>query len=334
MRTRTTSSKRLSRPRHARCARRSPSTSGSRACRARRVRCDRDRRLQDGQPAQRARRASSTRASQDVRVTGDPEVIEAADGIVLPGVGAFRDATRNLRESGVEPIIRHRVGAGTPFLGICLGLQLLADIGYEDGEWAGLGLVPGTCEKLAPGVKIPHIGWNTVEYPRDCPLFDGIPESTAFYFVHSYRLVPRDSDVDHRLDRVRRAVLLGGAEGEPVRGAVPSREVLDDGAAAARQLRADRGRSARMIVFPAIDILGGQAVRLRQGRLRPGDHVQRGPGRAGARVGRAGRRVDPRGRPGRRARRRAGQHRRRSSGSCARSAFRCRWAAGSAASRR
>ncbi len=132
---------------------------------------------------------------EDVRVTDDPEVIEAADGIVLPGVGAFRDATANLRESGVEPILRHRVGAGTPFLGICLGLQLLADIGYEDGEWAGLGLVPGTCERLAPGVKIPHMGWNTVEYPRDCPLFDGIPESTPFYFVHSYRIVPRDSDV-------------------------------------------------------------------------------------------------------------------------------------------
>jgi glutamine amidotransferase len=132
---------------------------------------------------------------EDVRITDDPELIEAADGIVLPGVGAFRDAANNLRASGVEPIIRHRVGSGTPFLGICLGLQLLADIGYEDGEWAGLGLIPGTCERLAPGVKIPHIGWNTVEYPRDCPLFDGIPESTAFYFVHSYRLVPRDSDV-------------------------------------------------------------------------------------------------------------------------------------------
>ncbi|MDR3686883.1 MAG: imidazole glycerol phosphate synthase subunit HisH, partial [Coriobacteriia bacterium] len=68
------------------------------------------------------------------------------------------------------------------------------DIGYEDGEYKGLGLVPGTCEKLPAGVKIPHIGWNTVEYPRESPLFEGIPESTAFYFVHSYRIVPRDSD--------------------------------------------------------------------------------------------------------------------------------------------
>lgn len=131
---------------------------------------------------------------EDVVVTDDPALIEAADGIVLPGVGAFRDAAANLRESGVQDVLRHKVGAGTPFLGICLGLQLLADMGYEDGEYAGLGLMPGTCEKLPAGVKIPHIGWNTVEYPRESPLFEGIPESTAFYFVHSYRLIPRDSN--------------------------------------------------------------------------------------------------------------------------------------------
>jgi imidazole glycerol-phosphate synthase subunit HisH len=129
---------------------------------------------------------------QDVVVTGDPALVEAADGIVLPGVGAFRDAAANLRESGVEEVLRHKIGLGTPFLGICLGMQLLADIGFEDGEYTGLGLIPGTCEKLPGGVKVPHIGWNTVEYPRDSPLFDGIPQSTAFYFVHSYRLVPRD----------------------------------------------------------------------------------------------------------------------------------------------
>jgi len=131
----------------------------------------------------------------DVVVTDDPAVIGAADGIVLPGVGAFRDASANLRESGVEDVLRHKIGQGTPFLGICLGMQLLADIGLEEGEYQGLGLVPGVCDKLPAGVKIPHIGWNTVEYPRDCALFDGIPESTAFYFVHSYRLSPRDSGV-------------------------------------------------------------------------------------------------------------------------------------------
>jgi glutamine amidotransferase len=148
----------------------------------------------------------------DAVVTGDLDLIEAADGIVLPGVGAFRDAAANLRASGVEELLRHKIGLGTPFLGICLGLQLLADIGLEDGEHKGLGLIPGTCERLAPGVKVPHIGWNTVEYPRDSPLFDGIPESTAFYFVHSYRIVPRDS-----------SVIVGSAEyGERFTAAVQS----------------------------------------------------------------------------------------------------------------
>lgn len=131
----------------------------------------------------------------DVVVTDDPAVISQADGIVLPGVGAFRDASANLRASGVEDVLRERIGRGTPFLGICLGMQLLADVGLEEGEWTGLGLVPGVCDKLPAGVKIPHIGWNTVEYPRSSPLFDGLDESTAFYFVHSYRLAPRDERV-------------------------------------------------------------------------------------------------------------------------------------------
>ena len=130
-----------------------------------------------------------------VVVTDDPAVIEAADGIVLPGVGAFRDASANLRASGVERVLRRAIGNGKPFLGICLGMQLLADFGFEEGEYTGLGLIPGVCDKLPAGVKIPHIGWNTVEYPIDSPLFDGIAESTAFYFVHSYRLSPRDSSV-------------------------------------------------------------------------------------------------------------------------------------------
>jgi len=128
-------------------------------------------------------------------VTDDPVKVRAADGIVLPGVGAFRDAAANLRESGLRDIVLGQIGQGTPFLGICLGLQLLADVGLEDGEWEGLGVIPGTCERLPGGVKIPHMGWNTVEYPRESPLFDGVPESSAFYFVHSYRLVPSSRDV-------------------------------------------------------------------------------------------------------------------------------------------
>ena len=128
----------------------------------------------------------------DVTVTDDPGEVAAADGIVLPGVGAFRDAALNLRESGLWEIVCERVADGTPFLGICLGMQLLADVGLEDGEWEGLGIVAGRCERLPAGVKVPHIGWNTVSYPAPSPLFDNIDEGSAFYFVHSYRLVPSD----------------------------------------------------------------------------------------------------------------------------------------------
>jgi len=124
----------------------------------------------------------------DVVVTGDPAAVASADGIVLPGVGAFRDAAATLRDSGLRDVMLERTAEGVPFLGICLGMQLLATTGLEDGEWAGLGLVPGVCERLPGGVKVPHIGWNTVAYPRETRLFAGIPEDTAFYFVHSYHL--------------------------------------------------------------------------------------------------------------------------------------------------
>lgn len=129
----------------------------------------------------------------DVVVTGDPAAVAVADGIVLPGVGAFRDAATELRASGLKDVILERIESGIPFLGICLGMQLLADIGLEDGEWEGLGVLGGRCERLPDGVKVPHIGWNTVAYPRPSELFAGIPEDTAFYFVHSYRLNPADA---------------------------------------------------------------------------------------------------------------------------------------------
>jgi imidazole glycerol-phosphate synthase subunit HisH len=127
-----------------------------------------------------------------VAITGDPAVVAAARGIVLPGVGAFRDAAANLEASGMRDVLLERVAAGVPLLGICLGMQLLATVGLEDGEWDGLGLVPGACERLPGGVKVPHIGWNTVDYPRRSALFDGIEAGSAFYFVHSYHLVPSD----------------------------------------------------------------------------------------------------------------------------------------------
>jgi imidazole glycerol-phosphate synthase subunit HisH len=128
----------------------------------------------------------------DVVVTGDPEVASGADGIVLPGVGAFSDAAENLKAAGMWDVVRGSIAEGKPFLGICLGMQLLADVGLEDGEWEGLGIVPGRCERLAEGVKVPHIGWNTVEYSQESRLFDGIADGSAFYFVHSYRVVTSD----------------------------------------------------------------------------------------------------------------------------------------------
>ncbi|MFA5844476.1 MAG: imidazole glycerol phosphate synthase subunit HisH [Coriobacteriia bacterium] len=127
-----------------------------------------------------------------VVVTGDPATVAAADGVVLPGVGAFRDAAANLKASGMREVVLDRAGTGVPLLGICLGMQLLATTGLEDGTHEGLGLVPGECRRLPAGVKIPHIGWNTLEYPKESPLFEGIPQGSAFYFVHSYHLVPDD----------------------------------------------------------------------------------------------------------------------------------------------
>ena len=132
----------------------------------------------------------------EARVTPDREEVREADGIVLPGVGAFRDAAAHLRETGMRDVLLERVADGVPLLGICLGMQLLATKSLEDGEHEGLGLVPGVCVRLPADVKVPHIGWNTVEYPNESPLFDGVPEASAFYFVHSYHLAPdREDDV-------------------------------------------------------------------------------------------------------------------------------------------
>jgi glutamine amidotransferase len=124
----------------------------------------------------------------DVFVTPEVERVREADGIVLPGVGAFRDAMANLERTGMRDVLLERVGEGVPLLGICLGMQLLASMSFENGEHEGLGLVPGVCERLPSDVKVPHMGWNTVDYPRESPLFDGVEEGSAFYFVHSYHL--------------------------------------------------------------------------------------------------------------------------------------------------
>ena len=126
---------------------------------------------------------------------------ELADApkLVLPGVGAFRDAIGELQRQDMVSPIRDHVESGRPFLGICLGLQLLFDVSYEDGEWEGLSILPGSVIRFEdqPGLKIPHMGWNSLSFadPEPSPLFNGIPEGSHVYFVHSYFVAPEDQTV-------------------------------------------------------------------------------------------------------------------------------------------
>lgn len=130
----------------------------------------------------------------DVVISDDPASLKVASHIVLPGVGSFADAMHNIRMSGWYDAIRREVmEEGIPFLGICLGMQLLATKGFEGGETEGLGLVPGEIRKLVPdtcNVRIPHVGWNEVHQSALNPLLAGIPDGTDFYFVHSFHFIP------------------------------------------------------------------------------------------------------------------------------------------------
>ena len=134
-----------------------------------------------------------------VELTDDPARIEAADGIILPGVGAFEDAMTYLRTSGQECAIRTAVGRGVPFLGICLGLHLLLERGNEarDGWVDGLGLMRGQATRLPDTrLKVPHVGWDQVhltERGAACPLFSGVPEGANLYFTHSFAADAMDS---------------------------------------------------------------------------------------------------------------------------------------------
>ena len=135
----------------------------------------------------RSVRTAFRRLDAPVRVTGDAGEIAAADGVILPGVGAFADAMGALRKSGLIPVIKERAASGVPFLGICLGMQALFD-GSEEGEGeAGLGLIPGMVRRLPDcGLKIPHMGWNSLMPRKSSPLLEGLPAEPYVYFVHSY----------------------------------------------------------------------------------------------------------------------------------------------------
>jgi glutamine amidotransferase len=125
-------------------------------------------------------------------ISDDATEVRAADGLVLPGVGAFPRAMERIREGGLDELIAERHGEGTPILGICLGLQLLFESSAELGGETGLGLLDGPVAELeAEGLKVPHIGWEPVRWERDSRLTEGIPSETPFYFVHSF--APRPS---------------------------------------------------------------------------------------------------------------------------------------------
>jgi imidazole glycerol-phosphate synthase subunit HisH len=128
--------------------------------------------------------------SPDVRVTSNPKDIPKADRLVLPGVGAFGDCIRNIEQLGLKVPLLEYLASGRPFLGICVGLQLLFTESEEKGIHRGLGAIPGRVVRFAPDVKVPQIGWNQVAVQKPIPLFQGLPDNTFFYFVHSYYVVP------------------------------------------------------------------------------------------------------------------------------------------------
>lgn len=141
-------------------------------------------------------------AGADARLVNTPAELTKAKKIVLPGVAAFGDAMDQLRSLGLlEPIIS-AVKSGTPYLGFCMGLQLLFDVSYEDGEHKGMGLLPGKVVRFAmdPAVtgqklSIPHMGWNQIHWTKECPLLNGIDNGAHVYFAHSYHVVPLDDSI-------------------------------------------------------------------------------------------------------------------------------------------
>ena len=134
--------------------------------------------------------SSFRKIGAEITVTADPEIIEKADKLILPGVGAFADAAAKLRSSGLDAVVKAQAAKGKPIMGICLGMQMLFERSFEYGEHQGLGLLKGSVIPmeglLPPELKIPHIGWNALHFAKDSRLFRYIKEGDCVYFVHSY----------------------------------------------------------------------------------------------------------------------------------------------------
>jgi glutamine amidotransferase len=147
------------------------------------------------------------RSGFETEVTGDPTAVLRADAVALPGVGAFADAVASLRSKGLDEAVCESIRSGRPYLGLCLGLQLLFDESDEHGSTRGLAVLPGSVSRFpdrgadgAP-LRVPHIGWNEVRWSGGHPVVAGLPGSDYYYFVHSYRAVPaREEDVVGRVD--------------------------------------------------------------------------------------------------------------------------------------
>jgi glutamine amidotransferase len=133
------------------------------------------------------------------QIVSQPEQIDRADKLVLPGIGAFKDAIQTLRQRKLAEATLAHISRGQPFLGICLGLQLLFDVSYEDGQHQGLGVIPGKCVRFdvdaTLGLKVPHMGWNQLLTRNPSPLLRDLDAGCSVYFVHSYHVVPNDRSV-------------------------------------------------------------------------------------------------------------------------------------------
>lgn len=131
----------------------------------------------------------------EARLTSDPAEVRAASAVILPGVGAFDDCMRNLRESGLARPVVDAIETGKPFLGICLGLQVLFEESEEGGREKGLSLFRGRVLRFRHSLKIPQIGWNQIRRTQDAPQLAGVPDGAWVYFVHSYHVQPHDKDL-------------------------------------------------------------------------------------------------------------------------------------------
>jgi glutamine amidotransferase len=133
-------------------------------------------------------------------ITSEPDTIRTASGVVLPGVGAFADAIANLSKQDLRDVIKDVITTGKPFLGICLGLQLLFEYSEENGLYEGLKIFKGGVKKLSTGLKIPHMGWNQLDIKMKTPILEGVKNKTAYYFVHSYHVVPEENIIAAIID--------------------------------------------------------------------------------------------------------------------------------------